>query len=285
VLGLVRRGEIVGEAALLAGTPRSATVVALRDSEVAVLPADAFYAAARRQPAIMTEIARLLIRRAQQAEMQAHYAAPRIVALSALGERIDIRKVSATLAGALRALGRSVVLLDSSACDRPPSWWSAIEEEHDIVLCAVGPEDRTWAENCRRQADRVLIVGHSADPPPHECTMCVSDPLRDCALVDLVLVHGGSRPSNSAAWLDAIKPGRLHHLLPDGDCARLARALTGGGVALVLSGGGARAFAHVGAIRALRRAGVEIDAVCGTSMGAIIAAGFAAGWGDASGRV
>ena len=61
---------------------------------------------------------------------------------------------------------------------------------------------------------------------------------------------------------------------------RLARILTGQSVGLVLSGGGARAYAHVGAIRALRERGVPIDFVGGVSMGAIIAAGLAMGWPD-----
>jgi NTE family protein len=41
---------------------------------------------------------------------------------------------------------------------------------------------------------------------------------------------------------------------------------------MVLSGGGARALAHIGAIQALEEEGVPIDAVAGTSMGALIAA-------------
>jgi NTE family protein len=56
--------------------------------------------------------------------------------------------------------------------------------------------------------------------------------------------------------------------------------LTGQSVGLVLSGGGARAYAHIGAIRALRERGVPIDFVGGVSMGAIIAAGIAMGWDD-----
>jgi predicted acylesterase/phospholipase RssA len=50
---------------------------------------------------------------------------------------------------------------------------------------------------------------------------------------------------------------------------------TAGG--LVLSGGGARAFAHIGVIKALGEAGMPIDVVGGSSMGAIIAGQHAAG--------
>ncbi|KAG0055666.1 phosphatidylcholine and lysophosphatidylcholine phospholipase [Gryganskiella cystojenkinii] len=54
------------------------------------------------------------------------------------------------------------------------------------------------------------------------------------------------------------------------DFARLARRLTGRTVGLVLGGGGARGIAHIGVIKALEEAGVPIDIVGGTSMGAFI---------------
>ena len=55
-------------------------------------------------------------------------------------------------------------------------------------------------------------------------------------------------------------------------------AVEKGGVALVLSGGGAKGLYHIGVIKALEEAGVAIDYVAGTSMGAIIAALYAAGY-------
>src|SRR5690606_20673678 len=48
-------------------------------------------------------------------------------------------------------------------------------------------------------------------------------------------------------------------------------------VGLVLSGGGARGFAHIGVLRSLERAGAKFDVVAGTSMGAIVGSLFAAG--------
>lgn len=47
--------------------------------------------------------------------------------------------------------------------------------------------------------------------------------------------------------------------------------------ALVLGGGGARGYAHIGVIRALEEAGIKIDMIVGTSIGAIIGAGYASG--------
>jgi NTE family protein len=48
-------------------------------------------------------------------------------------------------------------------------------------------------------------------------------------------------------------------------------------IALVLSGGGARGFAHVGVLRALKEMRIPIDMVVGTSMGAVVGGAYAAG--------
>lgn len=49
-------------------------------------------------------------------------------------------------------------------------------------------------------------------------------------------------------------------------------------VGLVLSGGGARGFAHVGAISVIKEAGIPIDYVTGSSMGSVIGALYAIGY-------
>ena len=65
-IGVITPGEPVGEMSLIANTPHTATVVALRDSDIIALPRDAFLAAAATNPALMTELARLMILRARQ---------------------------------------------------------------------------------------------------------------------------------------------------------------------------------------------------------------------------
>ena len=99
--------------------------------------------------------------------------------------------------------------------------------------------------------------------------------------MELVLLHRDAdrRPRGTARWL-ALHPFVRHHHLRLGvpaDFDRLARFLGGTAVGLVLGGGGARGFAHIGVMRALDEAGIPIDRVGGTSMGAMIAAQWARG--------
>ncbi len=49
-------------------------------------------------------------------------------------------------------------------------------------------------------------------------------------------------------------------------------------VGLVLSGGAARGLAHIGVLKALEEQGVAIDAIAGTSMGAVVGGLYAAGY-------
>lgn len=96
---------------------------------------------------------------------------------------------------------------------------------------------------------------------------------------ELVLGHAAltRRPAAVPRWMEAASVDRVHHLRAGhpADADRLGRHLTGRTVGLVLSGGGARAMAHLGAYRALVEAGVPIDRVGGSSIGGVVAAQIA----------
>jgi NTE family protein len=68
------------------------------------------------------------------------------------------------------------------------------------------------------------------------------------------------------------------------DVARAARRLSGHAVGVVLSGGGARGFCHIGVLRELLEAGLQIDRVGGCSMGAYVGAMCAMGMDAAAMR-
>ncbi len=99
---------------------------------------------------------------------------------------------------------------------------------------------------------------------------------RDCDLVLLAPLPRGA----AAQWLDAVTP-TAHHLVYEAaydiGVARVARRVSGRSLGLVLSGGGARGYAHIGVIAALAEAGFEVDRLGGCSMGAYIAAMSALG--------
>jgi NTE family protein len=284
-LGVIRPGEPAGEMALIAGAPHSADVVALRDSEIFALPREVFFDAAENDASVMTELARLMILRTRQAAQRGTMGEPSVYGFLAMGQPGSLRALVERIALEIGRLGYSVTCIGAEAQHAPTEWFSEVERTHDFVLYIAETGDAGWRHAVARQVDRLFRVGRGDRKPPRkEIEPPPASPLTAQQLVDLILLQPAdiARPHGSEAWMDAAQPARLFHLRRDheGDLQRIARVLTGQSVGLVLSGGGARAYAHVGAIRALRERGVPIDFVAGVSMGAIVAAGVAMGWDD-----
>ena len=284
-LGVIRPGEPAGEMALVAGAPHSADVVALRDSEIFALPRDVFFEACESDSAVMTELARLMILRTRQAAKQGTIGEPSVYGFLAMGHPGSLRGLIERLALEIGRLGYSVTCIGAEAQSAPTEWFSDVERTHDFVLYIAESGDGHWRHVVARQVDRLFRVGRGDRKPPRkEVEPPPASPLTAQQLVDLILLQPAdiARPRGSDAWVEAAQPARLFHLRRDHkpDLERIARVLTGQSVGLVLSGGGARAYAHVGAVRALRERDTPIDFVAGVSMGAIIAAGVAMGWGD-----
>jgi NTE family protein len=282
-LGVIRPGEPAGEMALVAGGPHSATVTALRDSEILSLTRDAFFRSVESDPTVMTELARLMILRTRQSA-QGVVGEPSVFGFIGVGDEIRVRPLVADLATRIGRLGYRVTVVGAEALQAPTEWFSNVERDHDFVLYVAEASEASWKALVSRQGDRLFRVAEAASAPPSVIDPYQGEPLQSQQLVDLVLMHAPdtAAPKGSEAWLDALRPARLFHMRreSEADADRLARIVTGQSVGLVLSGGGARAYAHVGAIRALRERGVPIDFVGGVSMGAIIAAGVAMGWDD-----
>ncbi|CFR95801.1 drug transporter [Mycobacterium tuberculosis] len=102
---------------------------------------------------------------------------------------------------------------------------------------------------------------------------------------DLVLAGRPAGREHRRAWEQLITPRSMHVVRREfvaDDLRVLATRIAGRSVGLVLSGGAARACAHLGVLEELEAAGVTVDRFAGTSMGAIIAALAASGL-DAAG--
>jgi NTE family protein len=277
-VGVIKPGEPAGEMSMIAGTAHTATVVALRDSEILALPRETFFAAAATNPELMTELARLMILRARQTT--SNVAEPTVFGF--LGQSAQpVREFVALVESEVAALGFTVKVVTSAALKSAAEWFSAVEESHDYVLYTAERDEAAWAHLCARQVDRLFLVGRSGEEP-QRTRPWEGDAFDNHRQVDLILLHPPDtvRPQGSAGWLDAVSPARWFHVREGDrtDAGRIARVLTGTSVGVVLSGGGARAYAHIGAIKALREAGVPLDFVGGASMGGVVCAGIAMGW-------
>jgi predicted acylesterase/phospholipase RssA/CRP-like cAMP-binding protein len=300
-VGEVSPGEVVGEMSLIAEDRRSATVRAVRPSTLARLTRTGFKRLHALHPDIMQHLAELVVRRLRSVHATGRSCNTRMT-IGIIGATADIplQQFVASLFRALSQIG-STSHVSAAAVDahigsgvaeslepaktfRLTTWLTEQERRHRFVIYEAGPTPSPWTRRVVEQSDRILIVVPEGRLPESELEprFAAAGLHQAGARRDLVLVHPGAKgaASGTAHWLDAIPSDEHFHVWMQSarDFERLARVVAGEATGLVLGGGGARGFAHIGVIRALRDANVRIDFVGGTSIGALIAAEFALDW-------
>jgi NTE family protein len=279
-VGQICGGETVGEVEVISGQPRTATVVALRDTEVARLSIKSFELLLEKSPQSMRQIARIMAQRLETLQRTGRQtrAMPKTFAVVPHGENVDGAEFGSQLLECLRKAGRAEMVVRAQANEQTSHWFHRLERANDFVVYVTDAQLSNWSKRCLRQADSLLLLAqHDAEACPWPALAASQD--HSAHSVEIILLKQGSAPPTRCAdWLDQ-QPCRRHHVVRGrADVARVARLLSGRGIGLVLSGGGARGFAHIGVLRALSEAGLPVDAVGGTSIGAIVGAGWAAGW-------
>jgi NTE family protein len=265
---VLRRGEIIGELALLLEGTRTASVRARCDAELLELGRDGFEGLIQEAPSFALGLTRAL--GAQLAATRMPVAAPMLpqaIAVVALDAGAPSADVAECLADALAAHG-SVASLSGgelASIDR------AERDVDRVVLHCHDAPSADWSELCLREADLVVAVsgGGSIEEWRQRATA-----LRGCEL----LIFGSQV---AAGLIDSLQAREVQVVArrTEGRAAIevMARRLTGHSIGVVLSGGGARALAHLGVLQELHAAGVSIDRVGGVSLGSIAAASVAAG--------
>jgi predicted acylesterase/phospholipase RssA/CRP-like cAMP-binding protein len=297
------RGETVGELGLITGDPRAATVYAIRDSVLARLTRDGYDRLCRRHPqAMMKRFAGGTLRRLLQdarGEGRRSRGFRGAIALFAAEPGVPLEPFADELVQQLVHRGDTLPV-STDTCDRVleradacigtlhaeeeaklARWLGAREQEHRFLLYRADRTTSEWGARCLRQADHVVVLARAGAAPAGGEYEAASGGAVIRRRISLVLLHedGVFRPGAAAAWRDQVGADDVYHVREDTteDVARLARLLAGEATALVVGGGGARAFAAAGVARAVVEAGSPIDAVCGVSAGAMVAALLAMG--------
>ncbi|MFC6789634.1 patatin-like phospholipase family protein [Methylobacterium komagatae] len=276
--------ETVGEMALLSSAPRSATATALRDSHVLYLARPAFERIIAQHPETLLYFSRLLVERLRSVyEGRPLDDRPRTFAVLAVTEGPATTGFGHRLAEALDAVlpGTTGCLADWPA-EADEAWFHAFEAAHARTIFVAQQIDCPWCQLCLRHADHVLLLAAAGAPPRPGVAEYVARIRSDWVETDLVVCQDEAarlpRPLHpeiaalSASLTIHVRQGRAP------DLVRLARLVSGCARGLVLGGGGARGLAHLGVLEVLEEAGLTIDLIGGTSMGAIIAASVAMGW-------
>jgi NTE family protein len=279
-------GNIVGEMSMLSSTQRTRDVAALRDSEVWRLGRESFESLTLHHPEVLPALMRNIAVRNAMGPVKRRRQ-PRTFALLPAGPDVASARFAVLLSAALGRIGDQVQMLGPESMREEPEWFAQCETANTFVLYRADPTLTPWTELCLRQADCLVVVRNADNDLPTKLPFEIEASQINAVFHrrrELVLLHEGHDPKagSTAPLLAGGMYGQHHHVRLDlqSDFDRLARLITGHAVGIVMAGGGARAFTHVGVVRALRASGVPIDQAGGTSMGAIVAAGVASRWSD-----
>jgi NTE family protein len=296
-VGEVVAGEYVGETSILTGEPRSASVYALRDSELLVLDKETFDQLQSRET--LRRMTAQVAARLRSTLRNGGKTRQRIDTIAIVPARPDVsigefcRDVSAALGahGSVAFLShndlesRHLELEDGTDSVAVSEWLDREETQHTFVVYAADAEITPWSKRCLRQADLVIVAAGATDEGPWTGTaqlaVAGSTETSDTRC-DLVLLGEHQRPLRRRERSDPYgkRVSGRYYVDPArrADIERLARYIAGRAVGVVLGGGAARGYAHIGVVRALAEAGIPIDVVGGTSMGSLVAAAVAMGW-------
>jgi predicted acylesterase/phospholipase RssA/CRP-like cAMP-binding protein len=276
----VGRGSIVGELGIIDDEPRAASVAAVRPSLLFRIDRDHFDQVSEEHPAMVLALFRSLLsssvkgNRAHDPALSVAVACVGVAhqtvmdALAAeLAEHGDVTVVPGPDISSARDHRSGTLLLDmSSGTD------GSATLDSGVIDAAID------------HADRVAVVLPQPASPEQLRVLdeiCQRVRAAEGRTLWVALMHAGSAADIGGAGplLARDEVDEVHHLRKGsaGDLARLARLLSGNGIGLALGGGGARAYAHVGVLRALAEVGIPIDRVGGTSQGAVIATFHAMG--------
>jgi predicted acylesterase/phospholipase RssA/CRP-like cAMP-binding protein len=298
--GQVAQGESVGEMGAYSGEPRSATLIAVRDCELVRFSQPQFDHFIQQYPAFLRHLTELLIGRlSRTSRTRSRGTLSKNLSLIPASGDGDLDRFAHELRIQLERFA-SCLYLTSERVDallgrpglaqaregtpddlRLRAWLNEQETHYQFLVLLADRTVTPWSVRCIREADMLLQVGSGlADPAlsaVEEEILRQQEANRTTWNRSLVLLHSPSvkRPNGTSRWLALRKVQHHFHLRETADYERLARFLADRQVGLVLSGGGARGFAHVGVIRAMEQIDIPIDRIGGVSMGAVLAALYA----------
>lgn len=296
--GEIGAGEMVGEVALLEGAPRNATVYAIRDCDLAELPKDVFEALIEHHPQVMLETVRTILHRIRSPRARRATKEHLTITVVPSDPNFDLRMFTSKLVDDLKTIDDTTHLwsarVDSilgkervaqSEAHDPghltiSSWFQEIEHHSRFLVLETDRAMTAWTQRALRIADVVMVVvSANDDRAPSaievEVDACLADDSPPRRVLVILEEQGKERASNTDRWVQPRRVDDHYHLRRGSgeDFRRLTRILGGVSTGLVLSGGGARGFAHLGVIRALREHGVPIDIIGGSSIGSVMGVG------------
>lgn len=295
-IGEISPGQIIGEIALLTDKPRTATVVASRDSILLKLSEEMYHKVEKVYPEGVLEFVKSSFKRfISSSKAKSDMIGAMAVAPAGDSHHWEFAK---NLFQELNQI-KPTLLITKDLCNEHfgrdvaqtkegdysnetiTTWLRSLENSYEYIIYETDRQMTPWTKRCLRQVDRIFLVAEenaNASLNSIELNLFQLNN-KQFPLVDLLFLHPTDRIQGSSKWLDNRPVSGYHHIRLNSvkDKNKFIRFLNGKSIGLVLNGGGARGLSHIGALRAFEELGIPIDFIAGTSMGAVIAACYALG--------
>ena len=296
------RGDVTGLNMVLRQEPSAGDLYALRDTQLIRLKGSELLSCMAANPPLIVAYSRYMADAFLRTHgLRAPSSRPRVFTFFPVSDDPGIRGAADSLLEALgrthgsgslvdrtrlrELMGREPAAADDLDRQRVIRWCTEEEAAGRFLLFVCDPTETAWTRWCLEQTDLVVVGARMRDVKEIQRIDGIfagRSVAREPLQVELLLVHDQNTelPRGTRAWMD-LRCRRRHHHVRGGngaDFQRAARLMSDRAVGVVLGGGGARALAHIGVLRALEEAGVPVDVIGGTSMGSVMAAAYAQGW-------
>jgi NTE family protein len=286
----MRKGDVIGAQDAITGKERTATVTASMRTSTLELDADDLVELAQRFPRILINVIQTQRERLFRASARsaAVFSASARSTANRRGEEIGLVAgqsltgvVGRLVAAAQTASPRQVTFLDRSlsfAGALTASDELASENATVLIPGDLEPENLGVMLD---EVDRVVAVAGNAEEVERLGRVAAAAEGRN---LEVVLVSDEARDASRVWSLELFKhivrecPRQRDFPLADADLAWLARHLTRTKLGVALGAGGAKGYAHVGALQVLEDAGYTVDYAGGSSIGGFVATHLALGY-------
>lgn len=295
ILTDIIRGQSVGEIGLILHEPRTADVIAIRDTTVAVLNRQVFNTLLTKYPLEINRVFSNVILSHFNVHGSDRHEPKQLTdtfAFFPTDSRISLLQVAERFAKALaqhsstcliwKVNNNTLKIRDLQGKEEAYNTDSAsttslldkIEYHFSFIIYVSDTEFNEWSQLCYRQANQLLLVAQADDRRQknrleHELSQ---QPGYDFLDKHLIILQSDSYHPSSSRSLILNQLTSYYHIRSNHqqDYNRMARCFTGKAVGVVFGGGGARGVAHIGVIKALKELEIPIDYIGGNSIGAWI---------------
>ena len=292
VLGELKKGDIIGDMALITGEKRSATIKASKLSRLIYISKKSFDQVMYSNPKALMEVSKTLINRLKFQDKKEKINKNIIIGILSLVDNKTNQDFYSILDNNLQLFGNTENLteltshLDSNkdSLDFEILLENIVSNNDFLILHSNDVNDIKWKENILKYSDKVIVIGN-----PKELNSISKEELQifnnytelNLDKIWLVLNHSEDTvvPSNTKKIINDRNGIRTFHIKNnnENDIKRIVRFLTKQTIGLTLGGGGAKGFSHFGVYKAMNELNIPLDIIGGTSAGSIVASQIALG--------